>query len=263
MADAVLRAEGVSVRFGGVVALDGVSISIKRQTVHGLIGPNGAGKTTLFNVASGFIRPDSGDVFLGDDRITAMAPHQRCDLGIGRTFQNIRLFASLSVIDNILVGMHCRGRAGTLDVLVGTRRSREESTEARAECARLLELTGLHGLEDVRASSLPYGLQRRVEIARALATKPRMLLLDEPSAGMNFQEKNVLRDFIKSLTQDFDLTILVIEHNMKLVMSLCDPITVLDHGQMICEGSSDAVQADPRVIEAYLGKESEKVGSRA
>lgn len=248
----LLKIEGVVKRFGGVQALDNVSLYLEPGQVHGLIGPNGAGKTTFFNVMTGLYRADAGQFSLAGQPYSPDTVHQVAQAGIARTFQNIRLFGSMTAVENVMVGRHVRTRNGVWAALTRHRRAREEEARTRAKALELLHYVGIGELAERRADTLSYGHQRRLEIARALATEPRLLALDEPAAGMNAVEKLQLRELLARIRAD-GRALLLIEHDVKLVMGLCDQITVLDHGQVIARGTPQQVRTDRAVIEAYLG----------
>ena len=252
--DNLLVARTVRKEFGGLVATDDVDFDIPRASIVALIGPNGAGKTTFFNQITGVYVPTSGSIVFDGTEVVGKPPHAIVELGIGRTFQNIRLFSQMTAIENVLVGMHCRLRGGIIGSILHTPRVRREEREARERARELLVYCGLPRRHEERAGTLPYGDQRRLEVARALATDPKLVLLDEPTAGMNPQETAAFTSFVRKMRDERGLTVLLIEHDMKVVMGVSERITVLEYGAKIAEGTPVEIQANERVIEAYLGR---------
>jgi len=248
----VLKLEDVTIKFGGLTAVNNVSLEIPEGSIFGLIGPNGAGKTTLFNLISGVYKPTSGKIYFQEKEIEGTTPYKVNELGIARTYQNINLFKKMTTLENVMVGCHTKSNAGIFDAVFKTRRQREEERAIVEKSMKILEFMGLKDKAYYKASNLSYGEQRRLEISRAMASEPKLILLDEPAAGMNANEKLELNDTIQKMNK-LGITVLLVEHDMKVVMNICDTVCVLNYGKRLCVGEPDYVQNNEEVIEAYLG----------
>jgi branched-chain amino acid transport system ATP-binding protein len=249
----LLNIQEMTKRFGGLVALDALNIEVKEKSIHSIIGPNGAGKTTFFNCLTGFYRPEEGEVMFQDNSIVGLSPDRIVYKGIARTYQNIRLFPTVTALENVMIGYHVHLKSGFLGPILGLKSTIKEEAKAKEVAFDLLKYVKMEGKEETLAKNFPYGEQRRLEMARALASQPKLLLLDEPTAGMNPRETQDMMDFIEHMREELGITIILIEHQMRVVMNISDIVTVLDYGKMIAEGLPEEIKSNKTVIEAYLG----------